>query len=62
MARWEYEDLFPDPEDDDPIAGFIFDGDEMISAEDWHETHSNPIGTEDCGDGYIDEDGCFVEY
>ena len=30
--------------------------------ESWRETHLNPWGTEDVGDGYIDSDGVFTEY
>lgn len=27
-----------------------------------YETHFNPPGTIDCGDGYLDDDGVFTEY
>ena len=35
---------------------------EQMQREAWNETHLNPYGTEDCGDGYIDSDGVFTEY
>ncbi len=34
----------------------------MYDPESWAETHRNPWGTIDCGDGYVDDDGVFTEY
>lgn len=45
---------------DDQGLGF-YNG-TYYTEESWRETHMNPWGTEDVGDGYIDSDGVFTEY
>ncbi len=50
----DYEDNNDDYGNDD--NGMLYD------EESWYESHLNPYGTIDCGDGYVDDDGVFTEY
>lgn len=43
------------------VLGFADDG-KYYTEESWAETHSNPWGTIDVGDGYVDSDGIYTEY
>ncbi len=52
-----YDDYDYNDEDDTDYYDY-----EQMQREAWNETHMNPYGTEDCGDGYIDSDGVFTEY
>ncbi len=53
-------------DDDDSYYGprplGIGDDGKFYTEESWSETHSNPWGTIDVGDGYIDSDGIYTEY
>ena len=57
-----------DYDDDDSIEYFgprplgIADDGKFYTEESWYETHSNPWGTIDTGDGYVDSDGIYTEY
>ena len=53
-------------DDDDYYAGTrplgVGDDGVFYTEESWAETHSNPWGTIDVGDGYVDSDGIYTEY
>lgn len=40
-----------------PVDSYLYEEEQA-----WNETHLNPYGTEDVGDGYINADGVFTEY
>ncbi|MBR1408711.1 MAG: hypothetical protein IJ573_07450 [Clostridia bacterium] len=51
-----------DDESNHEDQGLGFYNGTYYTEESWRETHMNPWGTEDVGDGYIDSDGVFTEY
>ena len=54
-----------DDDDDEPDYSprhYMDDDGRFYDEESWYETHFNPPGTIDCGDGYLDDDGVFTEY
>lgn len=52
----DYDDY--EPIDDEDYDDFSTEAE----LEAWYDDHLNPPGTEDCGDGYVDDDGVFYEY
>lgn len=63
----EDQDDYEDEDDDDDEPGYtprqyMDDDGRYYDEELWYETHFNPPGTIDCGDGYLDDDGVFTEY
>lgn len=60
----EEDEEYDDDDDDSEYTPrhYMDDDGRYYDEESWYESHSNPPGTIDCGDGYIDDDGVFTEY
>lgn len=58
----EEDEEYDDDDSEYTPRHYMDDDGRYYDEESWYESHSNPPGTIDCGDGYIDDDGVFTEY